>query len=156
VRTPTNPRSLVRLRFSRNLVVFSLQPTKNSFACRQLVILSHRFRWFSSVFLFTRSFIKLAHLPTAGSGPTNFELLPFLANSSALSFPGTPECPGTHANVTKLSLDRASRDSKHLRVISDENLKEDSATTTYCLNRSISFFLEVLLPTSLENFHSSL
>lgn len=58
-----------------------------------------------------------------GPDPT---LLPFLANSSAFSFPSISECSGNQDSVTSLSLDRVFNTSKHWRAEPDENFTEDN------------------------------
>jgi hypothetical protein len=46
--------------------------------------------------------IMLLVISHTGSGLINGESAPAFASSSALSFPFTPECPGTHTRVTRL------------------------------------------------------
>jgi hypothetical protein len=53
-----------------------------------------------SCFLLVHSLITLlaacAHIPSAGTHPISGCVEPCLANSSAMSFPSIPMCPGTH------------------------------------------------------------
>ena len=55
----------------------------------------------------------LYDIPRVGSGPNGNEFAPFLASSSASSFPSTPEWPGTHARVTLFVLPSLSRSCLH-------------------------------------------
>lgn len=43
-----------------------------------------------------------------GSDPVKGVLEPYLASSSVDSFPGIPQCPGTHTNITGLFMDGVS------------------------------------------------
>ena len=60
-------------------------------------------RWDSSVV--ARCFV----IPQNGSGPIWRMSAPFLASSSAASFPAMLECPGTYVSITLLELPRAFR-----------------------------------------------
>lgn len=82
--------------FNRNLVFFLLGPSIMVLLCLQSTKLFHRFACLLSKNCLT---MVLCVNPNVRLGPWNIPLLPPRARRSAISFPSTLLCPGTHMRV---------------------------------------------------------
>ena len=102
VRRPVKNLDCILLKDSSLVLAFGPGPEIRFGACLSVLARAYftAVCWLSiQPFLFLLAF--LTETPMVGSGPTNCWTLPSLASPSVISFPRTPECPGTHSSSTE-------------------------------------------------------